>query len=185
VQVIRQIALGLFIILTGACASKPGDRASQETTKKPPRGVVVEFHVTYYDGEKIRGRVLIGATIDPLVVYSHMLESADLELVNIRACGEDHEAPHIIFDLVALDPEKFTTIRPGYWYGKNVVYGLFYKKRVPGPDCVEAELEVQDSASRIVAKLPIRVVRTDKPPAPPDGGAPAEPKPPASDAGTP
>ena len=183
-QVIRLFALVLFI-LTGACASTPGNAASRETAKKPPRGVVAEFQLTSYDGEDIKGRVLIGATIDPLVMYSHMLESADLELVNIRACGEKREAPHTIFDLVALEPEKFTTIRPGYWYGKNVVYGLFSKQRRLGPDCLEAELEVQDSASHVVAKLPIRVVRTDKPPAPPDGGAPAEPKPPASDAGAP
>jgi hypothetical protein len=180
---IRQITLALFI-LTGACASTPGNRASQETAKKPLRGVVAEFQVTSYDGEDIKGRVLIGATIDPLVMYSHMLESADLELVNIRACGEKREVPHIIFDLVALEPEKVTTIRPGYWYGKNVVYGLFAKQRRLGPDCLEAELEVRDNVSRVATRLPIRVVRTDKPPTLPDGGT-AEPKPPASDAGAP
>jgi len=181
---IRPIILA-FLMLTGACASTPGDTASRETAKKPLRGVVAEFQVTSYDGEDIKGRVLIGATVDPLVMDSHPLESADLELVNLRACGRTHEVPHIIFDLLAPVEEEAITIRPGYWYGKNVVYGLFDKKRVPGPDCLEAELVVRALDGRVAVRLPIRVVRTDKPPSPPDGGAPAEPKPPASDAGAP
>jgi hypothetical protein len=181
---IRPIALA-FLMLTGACASTPGDTASRETAKKPLRGVVAEFQLTSYDGEDIKGRVLIGATVDPLVMDSHPLESADLELVNLRACGEKREVPHIIFDLVGTYPMKVITIRPGYWYGKNVVYGFFEKKRGLGPECLEAELVVRDHVSRVATRLPIRVVRTDKPPAPPDGGAPAEPKPPPSDGGAP
>src|SRR5678815_1531220 len=95
VPITKAGALAL-ILMTGACASNAGEWNRQKAPEEPPRGVVAEFQVTSYDGEDIKGRVLIGATIDPLVMYSHMLESADLELVNIRACGETHEAPHII-----------------------------------------------------------------------------------------
>lgn len=174
---IRPICLAMLIMLTGACASTPGDRASRATAKKPLRGVVAEFQVTSYDGENIKGRVLIGATVDPLVMDSHPLESADLELVNLRACGEKREVPHIIFDLVAPAEEKEITIRPGYWYGKNVFYGYFDKKGGLGPDCLEAELVVRALDGQIAVRLPIRVVRTDKPPAPSEGEAPAAPKP--------
>jgi hypothetical protein len=45
-------------------------------------------------------------------------------------------------------------------------------------------LVVSALGGRVAARLPIRVVRTDKPVVPPDGGA-EEPKPPPSDAGAP
>jgi len=182
-MLISKLGALALILMTGACASNPG--TWPKPPKEPLRGGVAEFQVTSYDGEDIKGRVLIGATIDPVVMYYYLLESSDLELVNIRACGETREVPHTIFDLVVPDPDKVITIRPGYWYGTNVLYGLFAKNIGLGPNCLEAELVVRDSSSRVVTRLPIRVVRTDKPPPPPDGGAPSAPKPPASDAGAP
>jgi hypothetical protein len=61
VQVTRAIALA-FVLLTGACASTPRERGSQEAAKKSLRGGIAEFRVTSYDGRKLKGRVLLGAT---------------------------------------------------------------------------------------------------------------------------
>src|SRR4051794_16549118 len=90
--------LALAILLTGACASTPGDRGSQETEKKPLRGGSVEFRLTRYDGRNFEGRVLLGATVDPLVVDREWLEGADVELRKVRACGKTELLEYIQAD---------------------------------------------------------------------------------------
>ncbi len=58
-----------FLILTGACASTPmldpAERRAQEAAKKPARGGIAEFRVNSYDGHRLKGRLLLGATVDP------------------------------------------------------------------------------------------------------------------------
>src|SRR5262245_41051571 len=140
--------IGLSLILfTGACASSPGRRGSQTPPKEPLRGGVAEFQVTSYDGEDIDGRVLVGATIDPLVIDGRFIPTSTIYLdwVSVRVCGTDKPPPGgVIYDAFALRPrpEEIVTIRPGYWYGRKINYGLF-GKRVPGPECLEAEFVVR------------------------------------------
>jgi hypothetical protein len=188
-QITKSVGTAL-IVLTGACASTPGDRASRETTNKPLRGGIAEFHLISYNGTIIKGRVLLGATIDPLVIDGRLMVSGDvdLDMRTLRACGKKDEVGYIESDAFPLPPrpDQIVTIRPGYWYGRTINYWLFDQKTTGlGPDCLEADLFVRALDGREAARLPIRIVRTDKPPAPPEGGAPAEPKPPPSDAGAP
>lgn len=181
----------LLLFLTSACASVPMASSSRAATKQPLRGGIAEFQVTSYDGDTIKGRILLGATIDPLVIDGRLIEAGDvdMDMDTLQVCG-NKEAPfqYVQFDTVARParPDEIVTVRPGYWYGKNISYWLFAKKITGlGPDCIEAELIVRAVDGREAARVRIHVVRTDKPPAPPEGGAPAAPNPPAPDAGAP
>jgi hypothetical protein len=184
----RLMALAfLLLLLTGACASTPGDRGSRESAEKPLRGGVAEFRVTSFNGEDLEGRLLLGATIDPLVIDGRLIEWKDVELENFRACGKKDRLKHWVWESLPPPPraDQVITIRPGYWYGRKVLFMLFDEKKTGlGPECFEAELVVRVRGLRVAARQPIRVVRTDKPPATSDGGT-EEPKPPPSDAGAP
>jgi hypothetical protein len=183
VQITRPIALAFFF-LTGACAGAPGDRGSQEAPKPPLRGGVAEFRLTSYDGRYLKGRVLIGATVDPLVIDGEMIEDRNVELKNVRACGKTEVIGHIIVDRIGpTRQEDIVTLRKGHWHGTNAHFSFWDEVEGPGPDCFEAELVVSVLDGRVAATLPIRVVRTDKPPATPDGKE--EPTPPPSGAGAP
>jgi hypothetical protein len=183
-QITRSLALA-FLLLTGACAATPGDRGAQEAPRTPLRGGVAEFRVTSYDGGHLEGRVLLGATIDTLVIKGDLLPDSNVELEKARACGKTEVREHYIVDWIAPPgPEEIITLRRGYWYGRNVYFFLWDKETGLGPDCFDAELVVRALGGRVAATLPIRVVRTDKPAVPPDGAA-EEPKAPALDAGAP
>jgi len=184
-QITRPLAL--VLLLTVACASAPGERGAQEAEKKSLRGGVVEFRLTYYDGRDLKARVLLGATVDPLVIYEEWLEGATVALRKVRACGKTELLEYIQADAwLVSGREPIVTIRPGYWYGANVSFNSLFSERQTGlgPDCLEAELMVWPRGVRTAATLPIRVERTDKPPALLDGG-PEHPKPTASDGGAP
>ena len=177
----------VLILLTGACASTPEARGSREAEQKPLRGGIAEFKVLSYNGELVEGRVLLGATIDPLVIDGRLFDAFNVELQNLRACGRKELVEFQTIEPLFPPPrpDQIITIRPGYWYGGKVKLMLLNSSATGiGLECFEAELVVTDNAGRVAARLPIRVVRTDKPPAKPDGGT-EEPKPSASDAGAP
>jgi hypothetical protein len=178
--------LALALLLTGACASTPGNRGSQqEEAKQPLRGGVAEFRLTSYDGRDLKGRVLLGAMIDSLVIDGRMVEEKDVELKEVRACGKKERLGHYRMEsLTPPRPDEIVTVRRGYWYGANVDFFLWDKETGPGPDCFEAELVLSVRGGAVAARLPIRVERTDKPSALPDGGT-EPPKPPPSDGGAP
>jgi hypothetical protein len=182
----RLVALA-FLLLTGACASTPaGGRGSREVAKKLLRGGVAEFRVTSYNGRVLKGRVLLGATIDPLVIDGRLYEWKDVELEKVRECGTAEELTYWAMEYLPRPPrpDEIVTLSRGYWHGEDVVFPLFNPRTGLGPDCFEADLVLRAMGGRIAATLPIRVVLTNKPPAPPDGGT-EQPKPPASDAGAP
>ncbi len=186
-QITRPIALAFLLVLTGACASTPGDRGSRETTNKPLRGGVAEFRVTSYNGRVFEGRVLLGATIDTLVIDMHMYENLDVELEKVRECGKIEPLAHWVMEALPPPPraDEIVNLSRGYWHGANLHFFLFDERTTGlGPDCFEAELVVRALDRRVAARLPIRVVRTDKPAATPDGGT-EEPKEPPADAGAP
>jgi hypothetical protein len=177
-----------LVLMTSACASNLGDGRLRKAPKEPLRGGVAEFQVISYDGDTVKGRVLLGATIDPLVIDRRIIPPINVEVKNLQLCDNKKDPfQYIEFDVSAPPrrPEDIITVRPGYWYGGKISYWLFAAKQTgPGPDCFEAELVVRALDGRVAARLPIRVVRTDKPPAAPAGGTEA-PKPRASDAGAP
>lgn len=199
-----------LILLTGACASTSGRRASQSPPDEPIRGAVAEFQVTSYDGQALRGRVLIGATIDPLVVDGRFIPSVsfNLDQSTLRMCGMEKPIDSIDNDLFVRTPrpEDILTLRPGYWYGATFEYWLFPRAKpgplpgpgeepgpTGGPECIEGEFVVRALSGRPVARVRFHAVRNDKLPAPSDRGAPpvpaapkpVTPEPPTPGAGTP
>lgn len=180
-----------IILMTSACASNRGGR---QAPKVPLRGGLAEFQDPSYDGQTIKGRVLLGATIDPLVIDGRLIETSDVDVdaKAIRVCGNKDPIGYLQEDIWAPPPrpDEIVTIRPGYWYGRKIEYWLFAKKKMgpgpgPGPECLEVEFVVRALDGREAARVRIHVVRTDKLPAPPEGVAPAAPKPLPSDASHP
>jgi hypothetical protein len=180
-----------LLCMTSAYASAAGCMGAQKTSKEPLRGGIAEFCLTRYDGRELEGRLLVGATYyDPLVIDAHLNEYDDVLLEKVRACGTTKLLPYENVRGPVWESnrrrriDKTVTVEKDEWHGADVYFPLF-DRMWPWPDCWEADLGVLAADGRIVARLPIRVERTDKPPALSDGGAPAEPKPPAPDAGAP
>src|SRR5262245_26325082 len=89
-QIVKLAGLA-FLLLSGACASTPGNRGSQAAEPIPLRGGVAEFRVSSYNGRVLKGRVLLGATIDTLVIDGRLYEWKDVELEKVRECGKKEE----------------------------------------------------------------------------------------------
>src|SRR5690348_14470079 len=86
-HLIRHMTLAL-ILLASACASNRGAWKPPPAPNKPIRGGVVEFQVTSYDGEDVGGRVLIGATSEPLVIDSRLTAlTVYIDGSTFHACG--------------------------------------------------------------------------------------------------
>jgi hypothetical protein len=163
----------------------------------PLRGAVAEFQVTSYDGENIEGRMLLGATIDPLVLDGRLIPTSTIfvDWDSVRECGKEKKIGTVEYDIFVLPPrpEDIVILRPGYWYGATIHYWLFGRRKLGpgkwspprGPECIEAEFVVRALGGRPIATARIHTVRNDKRPAPPDGGAPPAPKPPAPPPGAP
>lgn len=81
-QITKLLALTLLILLTAACAS------SSREAKPPLRGGVAEFQITSFDGKTLEGRILIGATVDPLVIDGRLYDIVTVEPTNMRECGK-------------------------------------------------------------------------------------------------
>ncbi len=140
-----------------------------------------------YDGHDLKGRVLLGATIDTLVIDGRLYDWKDVELEKIRECGKTEPLKYWVMEWLPPPPrpEEIVALPRGYWHGASIRFPLFDERTTGlGPDCFEAELVVRARGLRVAARLPIKVVRTDKPPLTPDGGTEA-PEPPPSDAGAP
>lgn len=187
-QIDRPVALAslFFLLLGGACASTPQTAGSSAASREPLRGGVAEFQVASYDGVYLKGRVLIGATADTLVIDGRLHPSWDVRVTNMRACGKNERIRFWSIEPLFFAPpraEEIITLRPGYWYGGNVSFLLADDEaRGVGLPCFEAELLVLARGSRVAARLPIRVVRTDKLPTTQEGH-PEEPRTPPSDVG--
>ena len=165
-QIGRPAALAL-ILLTGACTSTPQTAGSRVPAKEPLRGGIAEFQVTSYDGVYLKGRVLIGATVDTLVIDGRLHVSWDVRVTNMHACGKSERVRFWSIEPLFFAPprpDEIITLRPGYWYGGNVTFLLANDEaKGIGLTCFEAELLVLARGSRVAARLPIRVVRTDPP----------------------
>lgn len=174
----RMIAVAMLLLMSG-CGPKYIDMEPRVIPKTPLRGGVAEFTLKSFDGEVLEGRVLLGATQDAFVIDGRLMEYIYVELKELRTCGKADRLPHYDFDIMypPLRPEDIVTIPQGFWYGRNMYFRLFDKRRSPFlPDCFEANIKVWVLDGRLAATLPIRVTRTDKPSAPPKTPSDTPPK---------
>jgi hypothetical protein len=174
---IAKVGALCLLIATGvtSCAWSPLGRKEDSRTAagKSPAGGIAEFRVTSYDERELKGRVLVGATVDPLVLDGRLAQGVKVELNNMKACGRQEPLKHHFFEVLLPPPQPsdLVTILPGYWYGVNVAFALFDEERtLLGPECFEADLVVRDINMRVAATLPIVVHRTGDGPPAVDGG---------------
>lgn len=161
---IAQITLLGLSLTTVACAAT----TSAGQPKAPVRGGVLEFRLDSYDGDTVEGRLLLGATVDPLVIDTRTWQGLDYSKLHACDTTEPLNYVHFAFIIFPARPDEIITLRPGMWYGGKMRFpiSLHWKPDVFGPDCLEATLRARDNDERLIAELPIRVERTDKKPAP-------------------
>lgn len=162
-QMSRLVALAL---LASACTPTGRAGGPRAATKGPLRGGVAEFQVISYDGRVLDGRVLVGATIDTLVIDGRLYEWWDVEVDKIRECGKKELVQFSTVETFrrAPRPDEIVTLRSGYWYGGKMSFLLANDEgKGINLECFEAELVVLARGSRVAARQSIRVVRTDTP----------------------
>lgn len=158
----------LSLLLLVACSPAFHNNGAHEAAKLPLRGALAEFKLSSFDGEVFEGRLLLGASIDPLIIDARMMEYVYVEIWNVQSC--DTKMPLEYYEMDAFYPparsEQVITISPGSWYGTTVNFLLFGKtiKDQPKPDCFDAELRIRVKDGRLAATLPIHVIRTNKAP---------------------
>ncbi len=159
----------LSLLLLAACAPALDNSSAHDASKPPLRGGLAEFKLSSFDGEVFEGRLLLGASVDPLIIDARMMEYVYVEIWNVQTC--DTKKPLEYYEMDAFYPparaDQVITIAPGSWYGTTVNFLLFGKtiKDQPKPDCFDAELRIRVKDGRMAAALPIHVIRTDKAPA--------------------
>lgn len=164
---VRSSAALALLILTGACASNGVVAVAPKT---PIQGGIMEFALHSFNGKTMKGRLLLGATIDEFEVDARLIEDVHIELRQVRRCGTSELLKYWAADwyLEPPRPDQQIAVRPGYWYGADLEFKLFDASlQQPEPNCFEADVWVWSLDRRIIAKHPIHVERTDNPPASP------------------
>jgi hypothetical protein len=143
----------------------------------------LEIQDVSYDGEDLRGRLLISPVGNNLRIDKRLIESFDLTVKSVVKCDTGEALPYVIMDVLApaLREEDILILKPGFWYGKDIRIFLFaeHATKQPGPQCFEAEIAYHALDVRNAARVHVRAERAAPPPR--DAGVPGE----APSAGTP
>jgi hypothetical protein len=170
-QVVARTAFLGFLFLATACASS--SQAVQP--QAPPRGGVLEFRLESYDGRTIKGRLLLSATQSMFRIDSRRGMWYGLDYDRLHTCGKTEPQRYVDhdFNVPFPRPEDIVTIYPGKWYGANVTFSIMNHRldNGEGPDCIETTLSTVTADRQTIARLPVRIERTDKPAAPKAEGA--------------
>lgn len=165
-QVIARTAFLGFLFLATACASST--QAVQP--QAPPQGGVLEFRLESYDGRIIKGRLLVSATQSVFRIDSRRGLWYFLDYDGLHTCGKTEPQRYVDHDFAVPypRPEDILTIYPGTWYGTNVEFSIMGHRidradRGEGPDCIETTLKTVTADEQTIARLPVRIERTDKP----------------------
>lgn len=184
-QVVARTVFLSFLFLATACASST--QAVQP--QAPPRGGVLEFRLESYDGRIIKGRLLVSATESVFRIDSRRAGWYALYYDGLHTCGKTEPQRYMHFDYMftPAPPDQIIPIYPGKWYGENVEFWIMDHRadHGEGPDCIETTLSARTADRQIIATIPVRVERTDKPAAPEGDGANEPNEPNASKESTP
>jgi hypothetical protein len=128
-----------------------------------------------YDGEALRGRLLIGAVEGTVRIDRRLIENISVSLKGVSDCASGQELYFIKSGVIAPPrrEEDILALEPGYWYGKDVRIPLFdqhLQESQGHPECVDVDLvlHVLDGRS---AHLRVRATRPSSSGI--DGGVPA------------
>jgi hypothetical protein len=179
-------ATALLLTLAG-CTGFPffsqaaADPSASPAGSNPARGgdftqAQLELQNISFDGERLQGRLLVGPTGAKLRIDKRLIESFDLEVDSVVACGTGAGLGYVIMDVLAppLREEDVLTLVPGSWYGKEIRLLLFAEQATqqPLPQCFEADIVYHALDVKNAARLRVRVERTHTSSAP-DAGTPA------------
>src|SRR5690349_6112533 len=110
----------------GACARFPLFWTGSAGPVDPGRAdagsayATIELQDIEYDGEAIRGRLLISAVEGMIRVDKRLIESISLSLRSVSDCASGQALYFMRAGVVAppLREEEILALEPGYWYGK-------------------------------------------------------------------
>jgi hypothetical protein len=152
-----------FSLMTAACTST----TPASHPKEPLRGGVLDFRLDVYDGRTIKGRLLVSATESVFRIDSRQATWYTLDYDGLHTCGKTEPQRYVHFDRVVMPapPDRIITLQHGTWYGENVEFAIMYHRedRGEGPDCIETTLTARTVDGHTIARLPVRIERTDKP----------------------
>ncbi|WP_224364117.1 hypothetical protein [Hyalangium versicolor] len=161
-----------FLILAG-CKGLPffshgstrtsGGEESHRTVDGAFAHAHLEFQEASYDGENLWGRLLISPIEVELRIDKRLIESIDLTVDSVVSCETGEAIPYLILDASAPSrrDEDILTLKPGFWYGKQVRLFLFaeHATHQPSPRCFEAVVAYHAVDVKNVARVRIRAER--------------------------
>ena len=128
-----------------------------------PASATMELQNIDYDGESLRGRLLVGALDGTIRLDKRLIENISLSLKGISDCASGQELYFIKAGVIAppLQEEEILALKPGYWYGKDIRVSLFDRHLLESqgrPECIDVELilrvlEGKSALLRVRAKL--------------------------------
>jgi hypothetical protein len=101
----------------------------------------VELTGLSYDGTTIRGRLLVRARDQAILLDPRWEENAAVGLSEVMGCSPTALPALLVVDHFPppLSPKDVLRLEPGYWYGRDVTLHVF---RDPGPSCIKASISV-------------------------------------------
>jgi hypothetical protein len=135
----------------------------------------IELQNIDYDGEDLRGRLLISAVDGTIQIDKRLIENVSLSVRGVSDCASGQELSFIKAGVVAppRQEEDILALQPGYWYGKDVRVSLFDQHLLESqghPECIDVDLVFYALEGR---SAPLRVRATRHPSARMDAGVPA------------
>jgi hypothetical protein len=104
----------------------------------------LEWKTHSFDGETLRGRLLISPEKQALNVDQRLIESLDLSVESVVECETGAGLGYVDLDVRAPARQSHDVLKlaPGAWYGKDVNLLLFAEHATgqPLPRCFEAEV---------------------------------------------
>jgi hypothetical protein len=115
----------------------------------------------HYDGMRLTGILLVGATEGTVLVPAWPLESSEFTVDGVRDCKTRRGVRYWVSDWVGSVGQRPAPVpvRAGYWYGKEVSYALFHKA---GPDCIEIMFSLHLATGEPATKLRVKLNRINR-----------------------
>jgi hypothetical protein len=106
---------------------------------------IIELQNIDFDGEALRGRLLISTAKGTVRIDKRLIESISLILKGVLDCASGQELSFIKAGTIVppRQEEDILALEPGYWYGKDVRIPLFDQHLLASqgrPECVDVDL---------------------------------------------
>lgn len=129
----------------GEADNSPGQGAEMVSSRQGDfTQARLEWKTHSFDGEALKGRLLISPEKQDLLVDKRLIESIDLSVESVVACDTGAGLGYLVLDVRAPARQSDDILRlgPGAWYGKDVNLVLFAGQATgqPLPRCFEAEV---------------------------------------------